>query len=600
MKPDRDRFELIRALQRAVEIGFSAEPRLFLGSFLSVIVGTVLSGLTGLWLKLLVDGVVKHDNAEISIGAVGMAAGVALGWLSTILATRFGHMLQMRTAVVMEGRVSTLQGSVVTIDHHERPEYLDKLQILKDHVFLLNHLFGTLANFVGLVMVLAVTVVLLMTIHPLLVLLALFAIPAAAAGSLRAGAERRAEDKASPHFRLARHLYEISTDAGSAKDLRVSRNGEVVIARHRQAWDALARTLAAAWWRSGAVYMTAWAVFGLAYVVAILVVTSRLHGSPGNVVLMLAAGGSLARYLGQALSTAQFLSWTLDAAKRLNWLEDYVAHHRENSDQPAPDRIERGIRFEEVSFAYPGTDRNVLQDVSLDLPAGAVVAVVGENGAGKTTLVKLLCRFYSPTAGRITVDGRDLERMIAEDWRSRVAGAFQDFMRFEFRARRTIGLGDLPREESEPAVMAAVARGGAEPVMARLPGGLDTQLGANWTAGVDLSFGQWQKLALSRGFMRDHPLLLVLDEPTAALDAETEHALFERFAAESREGSGDGRITVLVSHRFSTVRMADLIVVLDGARVVETGSHEQLMARHGLYAELYGIQARAYQTRSAG
>jgi ATP-binding cassette subfamily B protein len=160
---------------------------------------------------------------------------------------------------------------------------------------------------------------------------------------------------------------------------------------------------------------------------------------------------------------------------------------------------------------------------------------------------------------------------------------------------QSVGVGDVPRLDDEPAVRVAVGRAGASDVVERLGSGLETQLGSTWPGGVDVSFGQWQKLALARGFMRDGPLLLVLDEPTAALDAETEHALFERYAAASQQGLEDGRITVLVSHRFSTVRMADLIVVLDGARVVEVGSHEELIARHGQYAELYGIQAAAYR-----
>jgi ATP-binding cassette subfamily B protein len=248
-----------------------------------------------------------------------------------------------------------------------------------------------------------------------------------------------------------------------------------------------------------------------------------------------------------------------------------------------------------VSFAYPGTDRLVLNDVSLQLPAGAVVAIVGENGAGKTTLVKLLAKMYEPTSGAITIDGEPLGRMGADEWRSRLAGAFQDFVRFELRARHSVGLGDVPRLNHEPAVALAIGRAGASDVLDRLPAGLDTQLGRTWPEGVDLSFGQWQKLALARGFMRDEPLLLVLDEPTAALDAETEHALFERYAAAARQEAGSGRIIVLVSHRFSTVRMADLIVVLDGSRLVEVGTHDELIAKRGQYAELYGIQAAAYK-----
>jgi len=235
-----------------------------------------------------------------------------------------------------------------------------------------------------------------------------------------------------------------------------------------------------------------------------------------------------------------------------------------------------------------------LNDVSLTLPAGAVVAIVGENGAGKSTLVKLLARMYEPTSGSILVDDRPLARMPAAGWRVRLAGAFQDFYRFEFQARHTVGLGDVTRLHDSIAVETAIGRAGAEDVILKLPSGLDTQLGPTWPGGSEVSFGQWQKLALARGFMRDTPLLVVLDEPTAALDAETEHALFTRYAAAARHSSS-GRITVLVSHRFSTVRMADLIVVLDGSRLVDVGTHDELMARGGQYAELFAIQAKAYQ-----
>ncbi len=250
-----------------------------------------------------------------------------------------------------------------------------------------------------------------------------------------------------------------------------------------------------------------------------------------------------------------------------------------------------------MSFAYPGTSRVVLDDVSLTLPAGAVVAIVGENGAGKTTLVKLLTKMYEPSSGSILVDDTPLARVPAGEWRARLAGAFQDFFRFEFRAGQAVGLGDVPRLDDEPAVAAAVERAGAGDVVAHLALGLATQLGPTWPGGVELSFGQWQKLALARGFMRDRPLLLVLDEPTAALDAETEHALFEHYAAAARRTgeNGSGRITILVSHRFSTVRMADLIVVLDGARLVEFGTHDELMAKGGQYSDLYRIQAAAYR-----
>jgi ATP-binding cassette, subfamily B, bacterial len=331
-------------------------------------------------------------------------------------------------------------------------------------------------------------------------------------------------------------------------------------------------------------------------VAAVVWVATSLHASAGSLLLVVAAGARLSAYVGATVGEIGFLrGFWLDGSKKLAWLEDYAASLEAGADTPPPGRLERGIEFDHVSFAYPGTDRVVLEDVNLRLAPGSVVAIVGENGAGKTTLVKLLCGMYRPTGGRILIDGVELARIAPEAWRARLAGAFQDFFRFEFRAMQSVGVGDLPRHEDQAAVAAAVGAAGADDVVERLERGLETQLGPTWPDGVELSFGQWQKLALARGFMRERPLVLVLDEPTAALDAETEHSLFERFAAASRQTGSDGRVTILVSHRFSTVRMADYIVVLDGARVVESGSHEELIARRGPYAELYGIQAAAYR-----
>ncbi len=249
-----------------------------------------------------------------------------------------------------------------------------------------------------------------------------------------------------------------------------------------------------------------------------------------------------------------------------------------------------------MAFTYPGTDRAVLSGVNLILPAGTTVAIVGENGAGKSTLVKLLCRFYEPTEGSILIDGEDLRRIPLAEWRGRIASGFQDFARFEFVARRTVGVGDLPFLDDQPVVEAALDRAHAGDIVGRLSEGLSTQLGKSYTDGTELSGGQWQKLALGRAMMREMPLLLILDEPTSALDAEAEHALFERYAeGAQRVGAATGGITVLVSHRFSTVRMADLILVVADGRIVESGPHATLMRNRGLYAELYDLQARAYE-----
>jgi ATP-binding cassette subfamily B protein len=453
-------------------------------------------------------------------------------------------------------------------------------------------MYMSLFSTCGWILRLGVTVVLLVSVHPALALLALFALPTVLTSTWRPGIERAAEERAAPANRLARHLFDVVTTAPPGKEVRVTRIGDQFVARRREAWERGFRPVASARWVSAGWHAAAWAVFGGAYVAGVAFVSSIGGTTPGDVLLVLAAGARLSAYVGATVGEIGFLRgiW-LDGSRRLAWLEDYAAALEPEVAESVPARVETGIRFENVSFSYPGTERLVLEDVDLQFAPGSVVAIVGENGAGKTTLVKLLCRMYRPTRGRILVDDVDIARLSPESWRARLAGAFQDFFRFELIARQSVGLGDVPRMEDRHAVEAAVGRAGAEDVLARLPAGLETQLGPTWAGGAELSFGQWQKLALARGFMREEPHVLILDEPTAALDAETEHALFERYADAAR----DDRITVLVSHRFSTVRMADTIVVLDGARVVEAGTHAELMALGGQYAQLYEIQAGAYR-----
>jgi len=254
-----------------------------------------------------------------------------------------------------------------------------------------------------------------------------------------------------------------------------------------------------------------------------------------------------------------------------------------------------GIRITGVGFSYPGRDRPALADITLDLPAGAVVALVGENGAGKTTLVKLLCGLYTPTRGRIEyADGTVTDATTGPgDVRDRVSVMFQNFAHIQLGVLDSVGVGDLTRREPE-AVRTAMAKAGAADLLEQLPDGLDTILGRRYEPGLELSGGQWQKIALARALMRPDPQLVSLDEPAAALDAAGEHALFQRFAAAAGETTGRAGITLFVSHRFSTVRMADYIVVLDAGRVTQAGTHDELMAAGGIYAELFGMQARAY------
>ena len=253
----------------------------------------------------------------------------------------------------------------------------------------------------------------------------------------------------------------------------------------------------------------------------------------------------------------------------------------ENSGSPE-------VVFDGVSFTYPGTEREALSDVSVTLEPGQTLALVGRNGAGKTTLVKLLARLYEPTSGRILIDGRDVSELSPAEVRRRIGVIFQDFVQYNLTASENVGVGWLPRVDDEPAIRAAAARGGAREFIERLPEGFDTVLG-RYYGGSQLSIGQWQRLALARAFMRRSDLL-ILDEPTAALDAESEAELFERF-----QELKEGRTAVLITHRFSTVRFADRIVVLDGGRLVEEGTHAELLALDGLYAKMFKAQAEGYQ-----
>ncbi len=257
----------------------------------------------------------------------------------------------------------------------------------------------------------------------------------------------------------------------------------------------------------------------------------------------------------------------------------------EGKDAPA-----RGIVLDDLGFRYPGKDAWALRHVSLTIPAGESLALVGENGAGKTTLVKLLTRLYEPTEGRISLDGRDLRDWDVRDLRRRFGVLFQDFNQYQLRVRENVGLGSVDHMTDEPRIERAVERGGAAEIVKGLAGGLDASLGRWFQDGTELSGGQWQKIALARAFMREEADILVLDEPTASLDAQAEHAVFERFRALAQ-----GKTTIVISHRFPTVRMARTIVVIEQGQVVERGTHDELLALRGRYARMFELQAEGYR-----
>jgi ATP-binding cassette, subfamily B, bacterial len=485
------------------------------------------------------------------------------------------------------------------VEHLESPEYADRMETVRTNARSLGSLMDYLAVVAGGTVALAGSAVVLARIQPLLLA------PVAAAGALglaHASTRRRSlayMDESVPGQRLARRFVELGTSAGPAKEVRVLGLGGWVVRHHQELTDAVAQRMVAA--EKGPVRLSAVAGAAQSLLLGVgvaLVVREAAAGraSAGEVALGVVLLLSTLELAGRmSMAVGSDLSRNTHLARRYLWLLDYQPPVVTPKDpQPVPAALSQGIVLEDVSFTYPGRQETALEGVSLHLAAGSTVALVGDNGAGKSTLVKLLCRFYDPTSGRVTVDGVDLSQLDLASWRAVTTGAFQDFVRFHVLAREAVGLGHLPSIDDPSRVAAAAAAGGAALFLEGLPLGFESQLGRQFDGGTELSEGQWQKVALSRGLMRVEPLLVVLDEPTAALDARAEHLLFERYAAEAAAARRRGAITVLVSHRFSTVRMADLIVVLDQGRIIEKGTHLELVAANGRYAELFGLQARGY------
>jgi ATP-binding cassette subfamily B protein len=257
--------------------------------------------------------------------------------------------------------------------------------------------------------------------------------------------------------------------------------------------------------------------------------------------------------------------------------------------KPVPSPIRRGIVFDHVSFHYPGGTREALNDVSFEIRPGETIALVGANGAGKTTLVKLLCRLYEPTGGRIEIDGVELRELAAADLRREISVVFQDYAQYHMTARENIWFGNIELSPEDQGIDAAAKLSGVDGAIDRLPKGYETLLGKWFETGEELSIGEWQKVALARAFLREAQIT-ILDEPTSALDARTEVEVIERF----RE-LAHGRTAILISHRLSTVKMADRIYVLEGGKIVEGGSHQELMEHDGVYARLFSSQAKYYQ-----
>lgn len=549
-------------------------------------------------------GIVDDSMAGQARGAVTWGVVVACLATVTLTAEHFAHIFYFKTAEDMAGlinrEVASLANGSVGLEHHERADYADRVAYIRRETSRASwSTVSALYGGVAIVVALAFTGFLLATLSPWLLLLPLAAIPPLLLGRQGEVVAKRGRSAGAPATRQANHLFRLLSESGPVKEVRTSGLEHEVRRRQQEAWDEASRyeisgELKAAWLRAaGQIF------FAVAYVGATLLVLRnavRGQATVGDVLMVITLAAQVNTQVTAAVVMLQGLQRTASLFAEMRWVRGIIAGQRaEVEDSPVPTELKHGIGLEGVSFTYPGTTEPVLQDVNLHIPAGATVAIVGENGAGKSTLIKLLCRFYDPNDGTITVDGHDLSRMPVELWRERISAGFQDFARFEFTAQHAVGVGDMPNVDNADAVAAALNRARASDVMRRLGDELGTVLGGSNVNGTDLSGGQWQKLALGRAMMREAPLLLLLDEPTSALDAQAEHNLFEQYALGARRvAQQTGAVTILVSHRFSTVRMADTILVVGDGRIAEAGSHSELVKLGGIYADLYALQAKQY------
>ncbi|MDQ3980063.1 MAG: ABC transporter ATP-binding protein/permease [Actinomycetota bacterium] len=595
--------EWLRTIRLMVTISWRADAPRSVAALVTASGQMAAVPLRALGLKVLADGAVAADGPYAIGGAALVLAFSAVHRVMVHASFNVRMRLRENTQLYLDSHLMGLTSGLPGLEHHERPEYHDQVELLRNERGALANPFNpiswTVASLVQVISVLA----LLAGVHPALALLPLFGLPSA---WLTARSERShlelVEEQAEDNRRL-RHFLELTTEPPAAKEVRIYDLGEELLARRRVLFERLERTRVALAIRRTALASGGWLVFAAGYLAA-AAWTVRMagagHVTVGDVVLVLTVGSQVNQQMAEMSEHIAWFTRTHRAVQRLSWFTRYAeqAHAAVEPTDPAPvpERLRQGIRFHGVGFTYPGTAQPVLSGVDLFFPAGSTIALVGENGAGKTTLVKLLFRLYEPSEGTISVDGVDLRRIPIGPWRARLSAGFQDFARFQLAARETVGVGDTACMSSDPHVLAALKRAAGSDVLAALPGGLGSQLGKEFAGGVELSIGQWQKLALGRAMMRPEPLVLVLDEPTASLDATTEHALFEHFHGAAREAARrSGAITILISHRFSTVRMADQILVVAAGRVVEMGTHLELLAAGGLYAELYGLQAQSYR-----
>jgi ATP-binding cassette, subfamily B, bacterial len=604
--------------------GFRAAPGWMSGVTAMILLGSIAGTCYPLGYRLLVDGALEDSPRRLMWGVVVVGVLMSLGWVLTTVGATEAMALSDRISVYRTNKVIGLISNVAGIEHLERPEYLTEIERLNSNRRQLSGAPRQLLSNIASAARIVALLVLLASVSPWLLLLPVCALPPMVADRLAKRITKRAENDMAHSRRLASMLFGLTSEAATAGEIRAYGLGPHLAGEHARLIADVDRRSAAEAVRVLVVQGTGWLLYAAGLMAAIAFVVVRASGgavSLGTVLMAVSLIRRSRRQLASAAQSSGALVATLATADRLFWLEDHAAEQaaRAGTADP-PASLTQGIAFRDVTFRYPGTDRDVLAGFDVELPAGSTVALVGENGSGKTTVVKLLLGLYQPDAGAILIDGEPLAAISPTAWRERCTAAFQDFARFHLPAVESVGVAEIPRVADVPAAAAALDRAGAGELVMQLPDGLATEVGNTFTGGHGLSDGQWQKLALGRAMRRTGPLLVgpllvgpllvgpllvgpllvgpllvVLDEPTASLDAQAEHELFERYAAAAHESGRAGAITVLVSHRFSTVRMADLIIFLEAGRAAEVGSHAGLLDAGGRYAELFDLQAAGYR-----
>ncbi len=583
---------------RAVELVWAtSRPLTFVLFGLTLVAGLLPAGIawTG---KQLIDAVVAAS-------AAGTPARPALMWLAleaglivamaaaqrglsvsrSLLRAQLGH----RVNVMILDKAQQLE-----LTHFEDSEFYDKLTRARREassrpLSLVTRSFGLVQNAISLV---TYGALLLAFSGWAVLLLAVAAVPAFIAETKFAGEAFRLFRWRSPETRKQMYLETVLAREDYAKEVKLFGLGEELVTRYRDIFATLYGedrdlTLRRGLWGFLLGLLSTAALYGAyAWVTIAAVARAITLGDMTMYLMVFRQGQSAFSAILQAIGG--MYEDNLYLSNLYEFLEQEVsAVSGEETAGPDPSD---GIRFDHVSFTYPGATTPALDDVSFHLAPGTRLALVGHNGSGKTTLIKLLTRLYEPSSGTITLDGRALHEWDPDALRDRVGVIFQDFVRYQFTVGENVGVGDVDRIADRPPIERAAERGMAAPFIADLPDEYDTQLGRWFKGGRELSLGQWQKVALSRAMMRSSADILVLDEPTAAMDAEAEAEIFQRLADLTED-----QMAILISHRFSTVRMADHIAVLDKGRLVEEGSHEELMAENGRYAHLFTLQAQGYQ-----